>query len=259
MFGRRAIERRGSVRGFMNRISSFGRVCGLVLCLGALPACSTVSSGLDRSASGVEIRDTLPPPDPQQLPRREFRFGPFDSLVVDVMNSPELRRETLIDGAGNINLPLVGTVRAAGLTPDELSRTIADGLRGRFIRDPYVSVSVREAASQILTVDGEVRQPGRYQVIGDMTLQEAVASARGLNEDAQMSEVVIFRRIEGRRMAALFSLADIRQGRSPDPEVYSGDVVVVGTSRARRMWRDLAQLAPLFNVFTPLIYVFGNN
>ena len=230
----------------------------IIVAAAAVSACTTVSGGLDPAATGVEVRETLPPPDPMQLPRRSFRLGPFDTVVVDVMSAPELRRETLIDGAGNINLPLVGTVRAAGLTPDELSSSIADGLRGRFVRDPHVSVSVRQVVSQVLTVDGEVRQPGRYQVVGDMTLQEAIASARGLNEDAQMSEVVVFRTIEGRRMAALFSLEDIREGRSADPEVYSGDVVIVGTSRARRLFRDLAQVSPLLGVFTPLIYILDN-
>jgi polysaccharide export outer membrane protein len=176
-----------------------------------------------------------------------------------VLGVDDLKREGRIDGAGNFSYPLIGSVHAAGLTPAELSTVIADQLRGRFVRNPQVSVNVREVVSQVVSVDGAVRDPGRYVVTGYMTLQQAIASAHGLTEFAQVTEVVVFRTVGGRPSAALFSLKDIREGRYGDPQIYANDVIVVGTSRARRMWQDLAQVAPIFSVFTPLAYYLNRN
>ncbi|MGQ0590678.1 MAG: polysaccharide biosynthesis/export family protein [Sphingosinicella sp.] len=207
----------------------------------------------------MEITQELPRPTHVRPPARDFRLGPYDNIVIDVLGAAELRREGRIDGSGNFNLPLIGSVQAAGRTPAELASSIGDLLRGRYIRNPQVSVSVREIASQEFSIDGEVRQPGRYAAAGDITLQVAIASARGITEEAQMSEVVVFRTIEGRQMAALYSLRDIREGRAVDPDIYTGDIIIVGTSRSRRLFRDLAQIAPIFSVFTPLVYGLNNN
>lgn len=225
-----------------------------------LGACAPTSSGLDSAASAVDVSAELPAPTAAaSMPRRDFRLGPYDAITIDVFGAPELRREARIDGAGQFNMPLIGSVRAAGLTPDEFAAELANRLRGRYVRDPQVSVNVREVVSQQVTVDGEVRRPGRFPVVGEMTLQESIASAGGLSEDARLTEVVVFRANGERRLAALFSLKDIREGRAPDPAIYTGDVVVVGTSRARRLFRDLAQVSPIFNIFTPLVYNFNGN
>lgn len=183
-----------------------------------------------------------------------YQLGPYDQINVNVVGAPELTRQGRIDGSGAFDFPLIGPVQAAGLTPTELGSLIANRLRGRFVRDPQVSVNVQEVVSQVVTIDGAVVIPGRYPVPGPMTLQQAIASARGVSDDARITEVVVFRTIEGRQMAALFSLKDIREGRYADPAIYANDVVIVGTSRARRMFRDLAQIAPIFSVFTPLAY-----
>ncbi len=243
----------------MHQAFSRLRGFGLIAALAVLAGCgTTATSGLDRN--GVIPRmEQLPPPVPTNYGTPEFRLGPYDHIVVEVLAAPELRRDGRIDGAGNFNFPLVGSIPAAGLSPDALAARIADGLRGRFVRNPQVSVSVAQVVSQVVTVDGAVRLPGRFPVPGRMTLQDAIASAQGLTEDARVSEVVVFRTVDGRQTAALFSLKDIREGRYPDPAIYSQDVVVVGASRARRLFRDLAQVAPVFGVFTPLIYFFNAN
>jgi len=222
--------------------------------------CASTSSGLDPAATAVTVADRLPPPSAaDSVPGRDFRLGPNDQIVVEVFGVEELKREGRIDGAGNFSFPLVGSVQAAGRTPAELASSIEDRLRGRFIRDPQVSVNITELVSQSVAVDGQVTQPGRYVVIGEMTLQEAIASARGLTAEARITEVVVFRTVAGQRMAALFSLKDIREGRYADPDIYAGDVVVVGTSRARQLFRELAQIAPIFSVFTPLVYSINNS
>lgn len=225
----------------------------------AVAGCTRTSSGLAEGATAIQRVEQLAPPSPTNTGTPEFRLGPYDSIVVEVLGVPELRREGRIDGSGHFSLPLIGSVPAAGMSTAQFAQVVADGLRGRYVRDPHVSVNVTQVVSQLVTVDGAVRDPGRYPVTGSMTLQQAIASAHGLTELSNVTEVVVFRTVDGRQMAALFSLKDIREGRYADPAIYSQDVVVVGTSRARRLFMDLAQVAPVFSVFTPLTYMLNNN
>jgi polysaccharide export outer membrane protein len=124
-------------------------------------------------------------------------------------------------------------------------------LRVRYIKDPQITINLRETVSQVVTVDGAVRNPGLYPVVGRMTLIRAVATASGLSEFADQSDVVVFRTVNGQKYAALYNLKAIRRGVYDDPEVFANDIVVVGESEARRLFRDLLQLAPVLT--TPLV------
>ena len=104
---------------------------------------------------------------------------------------------------------------------------------------------MKESLNQFVTVDGQVTQPGNYPVVNQMTLMRAVAAARGAGEFAKLEDVVVFRTVGNQRMAALYNLGAIRRGYYPDPAIYPKDVVVVGDSPARRLFRDLISTAPL--------------
>jgi len=195
----------------------------------------------------------LPPPSRADVvaENRPYLIGPFDTLTIDVFGIQELtNREIRADAAGRISFPLAGTIDAAGRTPAELEDEIERRLRPS-IRNPQVTVNLKETVSQVVTVDGEVRQPGLYPVVGRMTLMRAVARAQGLGEFARQSHVVIFRTVNGQRLAALYNLRAIRLGMYDDPEVYANDVIVVGDDQARRIFRDALQIVPLLT--TPLI------
>jgi polysaccharide export outer membrane protein len=103
----------------------------------------------------------------------------------------------------------------------------------------------------VITVDGQVREPGLYPVLGRTTLMRAVATAKGTTEFARLQDVVVFRTVGDQQMVALYNLQAIRRGVYPDPEVFANDVVVVGDSPARRLFRDVLQAAPL--LVTPLV------
>lgn len=186
----------------------------------------------------------LPPDAPRQVPQRPYRIGAFDKLEITVFGVDDLKREIQADASGRVSFPLAGTIEAGGLTPSELATEITKRLRG-FVRDPQVTVNLKDTASSLLTVDGSVREPGLYPVIGRTTLIRAIASAKGLTETADVQHAVVFRTIEGKRYAALYSLKAIREGRYDDPEVFADDVVVVGESTSRRFFRDLVAASPL--------------
>ncbi len=202
----------------------------------------------------VQSGSALPPPQRADLiaEDRPYLIGPFDKLLIDVFGIEELsKKEVQTDASGRISFPLVGTVEAAGKTPGELEVILEERLRGSFVRDPQVTVNLKETVSQVITVDGQVKEPGLYPVIGKMTLMRAVATAKGVDEFAKLQDVVVFRTVGGQRMAALYNLQAIRRGAYTDPEVYANDVVVVGESQARRIFRDILQASPL--IVTPIV------
>jgi len=178
----------------------------------------------------------LPPPDSVSQVRggADYRIGPQDMLDVNVSQVEELSKPVQVDPGGKILLPLVGQIQAAGRTPTELSADIAAALSKRYMKDPQVVVSVKEAQGQKITVDGAVGQPGVYALNGPTTLLQAVSLAKGADPRlANLHRVAIFRTIDGARRSAFYDLTRIRNGQAQDPPVYGSDIVVVDTSGAK--------------------------
>lgn len=201
----------------------------------------------------VEDSAALPPPDRGDLTAadRPALIGPLDTLQVDVFNVPDLSREMQVDASGRIAMPLAGTIDARGKTAAELASAIEASLRGRYVRNPEVTVNIKSSVSQVVTIDGQVVEPGLYPVTNQMTLMRAVASAKGLAEYARQDDVVILRTVAGRKMAGLYNIDAIRRGAYDDPPVYANDVIVVGDSPQRRLFRDFVSVTPL--LAAPLI------
>lgn len=220
-----------------------------------LGGCSSYG-GLDQQDSRIAVVSDLPPPDPRVLASRQsgYRLGSFDEIIVRVYGAQDLETRATLDSAGAFTMPLIGRVEMGGMSISEGSALIADRLRGRYVRDPQVNIQLEEARSQTITIDGAVTVPGVYPVTRDLTLQSAIATARGATEFAALNKIVVFRTIGGEQNAAQFSLKDIREGRYPDPRVYPDDYIVVGESGTRRLLRDIGQIAPIFGVFTPVVY-----
>lgn len=181
-----------------------------------------------------------------------YYVGPFDRLTIDVFGIDELsNREFQVDASGRISFPLVGVVNVNGKTPGEVETALASKLAAAHVRDPQVTVNLKEAIGRVLTVEGEVKKPGLYPVIGRLTLLSAIARAEGTNEYSRLDDVVVFRTVDGQRYAALYNLEAIRHGAYPDPVVYAGDVVMVGESRGRRLFRDILAVTPA--LLTPIV------
>jgi polysaccharide export outer membrane protein len=180
----------------------------------------------------------------------EYRIGVGDKLEVRVFQVADLSfSELVVDTSGNINMPLIGAVRSAGRTAGEMASDISGRLADRFLRDPQVTVTVKEAASQKITVDGAVAKPGVYEMRGSTSLLQAVAMAEGPTRVADLTKVAVFRSIDGRRSVALFDLSAIRQGRAADPQVLGDDVIVVDASRLSSALREVVGALPALAAF----------
>lgn len=216
--------------------------------LAAMAACTTApqidagpgsSQFLAQSAMAVETQTYL--------------IGPTDTLSIRVFQVEDLSFDEIqVDAAGMLQLPLIGAVRAAGMTPADLSRDIEMRLGQQYLRNPNVTVTVTKAASQKVTVDGAVTKPGVYEMVGRTTLMQAVAMAEGPTNVADMRKVAVFRNVDGRRMVAVFDLQQIRSGQLNDPVLSGDDVVVVDTSTLQAALRDIIQALPGLAVFAYL-------
>jgi len=130
-------------------------------------------------------------PSARALSAQEYRIGPEDVLNINVFEAQELNREVRVSAGGEISLPLLGSVRAAGLTPRELEFVLQELLHRTYMKDPHVSVFVREMQSHPVSVMGAVRRPGVFQIRGSKTLLEVLSLAEGLADDAGETVIIL--------------------------------------------------------------------
>jgi polysaccharide export outer membrane protein len=171
---------------------------------------------------------------------------------ITVMQLPDLPRDQQVDGAGNIHLPLIGDVRAQGMTARELEAALKVKFGEKYLQAPEIQVVITDAQGDKVTVDGAVVQPGVYPLGGPKSLVQVIAMARGLNDRAAARRVAVFRTIKGQRLAAGFDLKKIRKGEQKDPTIYGNDVVVVDGDGVKSTWQTVLQAIPLVGLFSAI-------
>jgi polysaccharide export outer membrane protein len=182
----------------------------------------------------------------------DYRVATGDKLNVNVFQVADLSREYTVDLAGNVALPLIGTIAAVGKTTAELDQDITQRLSQRYLRNPDVTVAVSQSTNNNVTVEGGVRRSGLFPLTGPLTLIQSIAMAGGVDpQGGNPRRVAIFRQIQGQRMAAAFDLVSIRRGEMQDPSIYPGDIVVVESNTRRGLFQDILSALPLFAIFRP--------
>ncbi|MEK9939922.1 MAG: polysaccharide biosynthesis/export family protein, partial [Methylotenera sp.] len=158
----------------------------------------------------------------------EYRIGALDLLEIKVLGADEMNRSVRVDSRGNINLPLIGMVKASGLTGYQLENQIAELLAKDFLQNPQVSVFIKEFTSQRVTVQGYVKRAGIYDFQGQATLLQAISMGGGLDEKANENAVKVVRTVNNRESETkIYNLAAIRLNKAENPILKGGDTVVV--------------------------------
>ncbi len=134
-----------------------------------------------------------------------YTLASGDRLRVIVFGQDGLSNTYAVNSTGNISMPLIGTVRAQGLTPAALERSVQDKLRNGFIREPKVSIEVD--AFRPFFVLGEVTTAGQYPYIAGMTAETAIAVAGGFSPRANKDEVDLTRVVDGHPVTASVPVA----------------------------------------------------
>jgi polysaccharide export outer membrane protein len=121
---------------------------------------------------------------PAAAPASNYVLGPDDEIFIAALHVPEIAQTPIrLDSEGAVNLPMAGRVKLAGLTTSQAEARLTDLLK-EYVKDPEVSVRVAQMHSQPVSVLGEVRQPGVFQLQGKKTLAEIIAQAGGLAPEA---------------------------------------------------------------------------
>lgn len=180
-----------------------------------------------------------------------YKIGPHDVVEVAVFQVPELSKVAQVSDAGSVGLPLLGEVPASGRTAQELERDLVRQYGAKYLQKPQVSVMVKEYNSQRITLEGAVKKPGVYPLRGKTSLLQTIAQAEGFGDTADTT-VVVFRQTPQGRAAARFDVSEIRAGTTEDPQLQSGDVVVVSTSMYKETIGNVMKFLPLASVFALL-------
>ncbi len=185
---------------------------------------------------------------------KDYQIGPEDLLDIIFLDTEKLRTEARVDGQGRIRLMLVGDVQVAGLTPSEAAKKLAELYKaGDFLKDPHITVAIKEFRHQRVAVTGAVMKPDFYPLIGPRTLLEMLGMAGGLAEKA--GEVAHI--IRPRQGAAPPS------GSTPPPSFSPGTETIVVDLNRLLVTGDMGLNLPIKNgdvVFVPYAksaYVLG--
>jgi polysaccharide export outer membrane protein len=177
----------------------------------------------------------------QEVRKDDYVIGPQDVLSIVVVDEPELSGKFGVNEDGSFTFPLIGRVQAAGLTASAVERNLTQRLRdGRYLDNPRITVSLDEAGSRRYFVWGEVRQPGRYVIRGEISLIEALARA-GFTTPQAGGSILIRRAARDGSPAApsdsapnaasedvlRVALKDLERGGITPPMVRDGDTIFV--------------------------------
>ena len=127
---------------------------------------------------------------------REYKIGPSDLLEIKVVELPELNLTVRVSEDGSITLPLLGRVELGELSKDAAERKIASMLQEKYVKNPQVSVFIKDYQSNRVALLGAVNKPGMYEIMGRMSLLELISKAGGFTENAG-NEMFVMREGKG--------------------------------------------------------------
>lgn len=180
------------------------------------------------SCTPMDRQRAAPAPTPR-VDTQDYLIGPEDVVEVMVWKNADLSRTTSVRPDGKISLPLIGDVQAAGLTAEQLRRSIAERLQAYYKEPPQISVILQQINSYAIYVLGEVRSPGKYVVKTDTTFLQAVTLAGGFTEFASKNRIVVRRRARGSLRDASMGVryADVIAGRQRNILLRPGDTIII--------------------------------
>jgi polysaccharide export outer membrane protein len=215
------------------------------------PQKSTPGEGETKEAPNTVPSQKSAPPEgaeTKNASRAAATVGPGDVLDITVFQVPELSKTLEITDTGTINFPLLGEIRAAGKTPEELERELTSKLAADYLQHPVVTVLVKENNSRRVTISGAIDKPGIYPIKGPTSLMEIVALAGGFKDQSDWT-ILILRQKGASRMAARYDVGEIESGRAQDPLLQANDVLVAGTSAIKQTYGAILKALPLAGIF----------
>ncbi len=172
-------------------------------------------------------KQQMPPTPDRSVLLEGAALGAGDVVEVRVYQEKELTGLYRVDADGTFNFPLVGVVRAAGMNAGSLAAQLTERLRGGYLRDPQVSVFIKEFNSKKVFVLGQVAKPGTFPYEDKMTIVQAVTLAGGLKPLAAGNRLVLTRVVDGVEKKFVVPFDDVGSGEEQNVVLQPGDIVFV--------------------------------
>jgi polysaccharide export outer membrane protein len=173
------------------------------------------------SASEAVLDKGSPPPS-------DYRIGPDDVLTIVFWEEKDLSTEVVVRPDGNISLPLLNDLKAAGITPEQLRLRIVEEAR-QYVEEPNATVLVKQVNSRKVFIMGQVHKPGAYPLTGPTTVVQLIATAGGLADFASIKNILVMRSENGRQIPYRVNYKQILdlKNLSQNIELKPGDTVIV--------------------------------
>jgi len=163
----------------------------------------------------------------------DYRLRPLDLLDIRVFQEEDLTMTNKIAQAGTLTLPLIGSIKVDGLKVHEAELLVTEKLRDGYIKNPQVTIMVKEYAARRVSVLGEVKKPGTVEIPPEeaLTLLQAVAYAGGFQNVAKTDDIVVRRMIKGKETKIKVNATKLMKAESEESDypLEPGDIVYVPT------------------------------
>jgi polysaccharide export outer membrane protein len=182
--------------------------------------------------SGIAAAQTAPVKAPASVTGvatpLDYVIGPEDVLGVLFWREPDISGDVTVRPDGMITVPLVGEIKAAGLKPEAL-RELIQKAAAKYLKEPTVSVPVKQINSRKVFVLGVVRNPAAYPLTGPRNVMQMITQAGGLAEYADSENIQILRDEQGRMRAYRFNYEEVAEGKKLEQNIQlqPGDTIVV--------------------------------
>lgn len=171
-------------------------------------------------SAGLALASSMAGAQPQESAFSNYRLGAGDVVTVQVLGEDDLKREKIrLSDAATISYPILGEIRLLGKTVAELEGLIRDGLKGRYLLNPQVTVTINEYRN--FFINGQVQRPGGYAFIPGLTVRKAVSLAGGFKERASQEKIFAIREDDPKQVPRKVDL---------NASVNPGDIITVEES-----------------------------
>jgi polysaccharide export outer membrane protein len=154
--------------------------------------------------------------------------GPDDVFALRIVGEKDLPDEFQVASDGTVDLPYIHRVQVAGLEPNEIARVVREKLiADQILKDPSVTVMIKEYRSKKITVLGQVQKPGSFPLTSGLTLLQAVSVSGGFTSIAKTDHVRLTRKLKNGSKTVILSVDAITDGKSPDLPLQAGDVIYI--------------------------------
>lgn len=182
-----------------------------------------VSCGAAKKNDNAQVETETP-----GKPPPDTTLGPGDVFDVRVYGEKDLSNSYRVASDGSIDFPLVGTVNVTGLTPAKVASLLEQSLLDRdYLKNPQVSIFVKEYNSKKISVFGQVNKPGTFPYQDGMSVVEAISIAGGFNSLAKKNDTVVIRVLDGKKTRFQVPVVSIGQGQASNFVLRPGDIVFV--------------------------------